>query len=314
MNLRLFVLTGVLAAASHALFAADTEFTATSDEGRLVITAGNQPVATFVFRDEKILRPYFAQVYAPGGVPVTRTHPPEKGADAVDHDTMHPGLWLAFGDISGADFWRNQCRVEHVEFIERPAAKGGVVRFAARYRYLAGEKIVCREVARYTLRAVEPGYLITLDSEFSGDEPFAFGDQEEMGLGVRLATLLTVKQGSGAITSSEGGQNEREVWGRQANWCDYSATISGRRTGLLVMPHPDNFRRSWMHVRDYGLVVANPFGQRAFTKGEASRIEIKPGDKLRLRFGVLAYATGDASGFDPGKVHETYVRLATAKR
>jgi hypothetical protein len=80
------------------------------------------------------------------------------------------------------------------------------------------------------------------------------------------------------------------------------------------MPHPDNFRRSWMHVRDYGLVVANPFGQRAFTKGEASRIEVKPGEKLRLRFGVLAYATDDPSGFDPGKVRETYVWLATANK
>jgi len=314
MKLHLLALAGVLAAASHGLFAADTEFTAASDDGRLVITAGNQPVATFVFRDEKILRPYFAQVYAPGGVQVTRKHPPEEGVDAVDHVAMHPGLWLAFGDIGGADFWRNQGHVQHVEFIERPAAKGSVVRFAARYRYLAGERIVCREVARYTLCAVEPGYLFTLDSEFSGDEPFAFGDQEEMGLGVRLATPLTVKQGSGSITGSDGGKNEREVWGRQADWCDYSGTISGRRTGLLVMPHPDNFRRSWMHVRDYGLVVANPFGQRAFTKGETSRVEVKPGEKLRLRFGVLAYATADISGFDPGKVRETYIGMVTTNR
>jgi hypothetical protein len=319
MKNRLVVIIGVVAAifsfsVLHRLSADEAEFAVESHDDRLVITAGSQPVASYVFRDEKILRPYFAQVHAPGGVRVTRKHPPEKGVDAVDHETMHPGLWLAFGDISGADFWRNKGRVERVEFIERPAAKGSVVRFAARYRYLAGESIVCREVARYTLRAVEPGYLITLDSEFSSDEPFVLGDQEEMGLGVRLATPLTVKQGSGSITNSEGGRNESEVWGRQADWCDYSGTISGRRTGLLVMPHPDNFRRSWMHVRDYGLVVANPFGQRAFTKGEASRVVVKPDEKLRLRFGVLAYATADASGFDPRKVHETYVRLTTANK
>jgi hypothetical protein len=317
MKNRLVVIIGVVAAMFSALRrlpAADAELAVESHDDRLVITAGNQPVASYVFRDEKILRPYFAQVHAPGGVPVTRRHPPERSVDATDHDTMHPGIWLALGDISGADFWRNKGCVEHVEFSERPAAEGGVVRFAARNRYLAGEKVVCHEIARYTVRPVEPGYLLTFDSEFTGEEPFVFGDQEEMGLGVRLATPLTVKQGSGAITSSEGGQNEREVWGRQADWCDYSGTISGRRTGLLSMPHPDNFRRSWMHVRDYGLVVANPFGQRAFTKGEASRIEIKPGQKLRLRFGVLAYATADASGFDPGRVHETYVRLATANK
>ena len=31
--------------------------------------------------------------------------------DLDDHPTMHPGLWLAFGDINGADFWRNKGRV-----------------------------------------------------------------------------------------------------------------------------------------------------------------------------------------------------------
>ena len=53
------------------------------------------------------------------------------------------------------------------------------------------------------------------------------------------------------------------------------------------MPHPENFRRSWFHARDYGLLVANPFGRNAFTGGEKSRIVVKEGETLRLRFGVL---------------------------
>jgi len=90
---------------------------------RLQITVGGESLATYVFRDEVVLRPYFAHLRAPGGIPVTRHFPPVQGTDPIDHPTMHPGLWLAFGDINGADFWRNKGRVEHVRFIDQP--RGG---------------------------------------------------------------------------------------------------------------------------------------------------------------------------------------------
>ena len=74
----------------------------------LRISLGGQPIVDFVFRDERILRPYFANARVANGVQVTRNHPPILDVDAVDHDTMHPGIWLGFGDISGQDFWRNK--------------------------------------------------------------------------------------------------------------------------------------------------------------------------------------------------------------
>jgi hypothetical protein len=276
---------------------------------RLIITRGEQPVMEYVFADHSILRPYFTQVRAPGGQQVTRQHPPRPGTDAVDHDTMHPGIWLAFGDISGADFWRNKGRVEHVRFTELPKVAAGVLSFAAENRYTSGERTICSEVARHTLRELAGGLLLTFDSQFSGDEAFAFGDQEEMGLGVRLATPLAVKGGSGTITNSDGRKNEREVWGRAAGWCDYSGNVDGRRTGLLVMSHPHNFRPCWLHVRDYGLLVANPFGQKAFTKGPASRMEVKPGESLRLRFGVWVYSAAPDMPADHSSVARHYAQL-----
>jgi hypothetical protein len=35
--------------------------------------------------------------------------------------------------------------------------------------------------------------------------------------------------------------------------------------------------------------VANPFGRQAFTKGETSRIVVKRGETMTLRFGVLVH-------------------------
>jgi hypothetical protein len=111
LRLRFGLVWAVVATLSYCAAAEESPFKAEKHDDRFVITHGGKPVATYVFRDEKILRPYFAQVHAPDGTQVTRHHPPRPGIDAVDHDTMHPGIWLAFGDIGGVDFWRNKGRV-----------------------------------------------------------------------------------------------------------------------------------------------------------------------------------------------------------
>jgi Methane oxygenase PmoA len=81
-----------------------------------------------------------------------------------------------------------------------------------------------------------------------------------------------------------------QVWGKAADWCAYAGTIDGRRAGVLLMPHPENFRRSWFHARDCGLLVANPFGRNAFTKEEKSKVVVRKGQSVRLRSGMLVWS------------------------
>ena len=59
---------------------------------------------------------------------------------------------------------------------------------------------------------------------------------------------------------------------------------------MTIFCHPENFRPSWFHARDYGLLAANPFGRAAFNKGEPSKVVVKPGESLRLRYGMLVHA------------------------
>lgn len=255
----------------------------------LEILIDGQPFATYVWQDRNVLRPYFAFVRAPNGKQVTRNLPPVEGHDDLDHATMHPGLWLAFGELGGADFWRNKAAVEHVEFVEKPSATKDGGSFAVRNKYLAGDKLICEEICRIKIRVRPGGTLIDWRSEFTGPDDFTFGDQEEMGLGVRVATPISVKNG-GQIVNSEGLKNEQQVWGKQAEWADYRGLIDGQPVGITLMADPKNFRRCWFHARDYGVLVANPFGQRAFTKGEASQLRIRSGEVFRLRFGLLVHA------------------------
>lgn len=268
---------------------AQSPVTFEQSQASLQITIDGKAFATYVWQDRTIRRPYFAHVHAPNGTEVTRNHPPVEGKDPTDHAAMHPGLWLAFGDLGGADFWRNQGAVKHVEFLEKPRSSKAGGGFAVKNLYVAGGKTVCEERCHIKIRVGPNRYLIDWTSEFSGPEEFFFGDQEEMGLGLRVATPLTVKNG-GHLNNGNGPQEEKRVWGKQADWCDYSGTIDGQQVGVALMPDRRNFRRCWFHARDYGLLVANPFGRNAFTKTAKSKISVRKGQALRLRFGVLIHS------------------------
>ena len=290
-------------------------------QGRVAVVIDGLPIAVYCYADEQISRPYFAHVRAPGGIQVTRHHPPVEGQDRADHGTMHPGIWMAFGDISGSDYWRLAARVKHAEFAEKPSGGAGQGTFAVRNHYLDQEdqsKIVCEELARYTFVARPAGHLLLWDSTFSSDREFTFGDQEEMGLGFRVATPLRVQlqreaglpPGTGTILDSAGRKNGDEVWGNSADWCDYSGTIAGQRVGMTLFCHPENFRPSRFHARDYGFLTANPFGVQAFRQGEKSAVVVRPGEKLRLRYGILIHSGPEGSGPDIPAAYQDYLQLS----
>jgi hypothetical protein len=167
---------------------------------------------------------------------------------------------------------------------------------------------ICFEVCRITILVREAGYLLTWDSTFSGDRTFYFGDQEEMGLGLRVATPISVVEG-GELLDAEGRRNERNIWGNTSAWCDYRGELDGQLVGILLMSHPGNFRKSWLHARDYGFVAANPFGRSAFRKGPPSKVVIEPGNELQLRYGLLVHAGPKDSPPDFNAVYDDYLML-----
>jgi len=252
----------------------------------LVINYGSKPFTEFVFKDEKILRPFFANVRLPSIHKATRNHPPNPAVDAVDHDTMHPGIWMGFGDINQEDFWRNKGKIEHVRFSTEPVVRNGVLHFAEESRLLKANGMKLADVRfDYQLRRRSGGFLLTWDAEVrASEEDLVFGDQEEMGLGARLSTSLTEKAG-GQIINSDGLKSAAETWGKQAAWCDYSGKIGTQVVGITIFPSPQNAHPCWWHNRDYGVFVANPFGKRA---GHADgKLTVKKGESLKLKFHVV---------------------------
>ena len=280
-----------------------------SRDGALAISYGGQRVADYVYRDEKIPRPYFANLCPPGGVQVTRNHPPVPGKDPTDHDVLHPGMWLAFADLSGQDSWRNLAAIKHERFSEPPAVRDGRLTFATESRMQrTNGQALCTLLSRFTVAARPAGYLLIWDATFAATEQdIAFGDQEEMGLGVRVATPITEKNG-GLITTSTGAKTAKATWGKAFDWCDYSGVIGDRRAGVTLMTDPANFRPSWWHNRDYGLMVANTFGRSSMKQGEVSRVEVKQAEKLRLRFGLLLHAAAPDKEMDLAAAYRDFLQ------
>ncbi|HBJ36321.1 MAG TPA: hypothetical protein DDZ51_16530, partial [Planctomycetaceae bacterium] len=264
-------------------------FSVQEQKGRLSISLDGQAIVDFVFQDEIILRPYFANARLANGVQVTRNHPPIAGEDAVDHDTMHPGIWLGFGDISGQDFWRNKATMEHVRFVTPPTFKNGLLQFSTECRLKSSSnQPLCLLTNEITLSARPSGWMLSWTAKFQADQnSIAFGDQEEMGFGARVATPFIEKNG-GVIRSSTGKKTAKETWGQPAKWCNYAGT-GVDCGGILLMASEKNFRESWWHNRDYGVFVANPFGREAMKQGPKSLVEIAKGQTLQLRFGALIH-------------------------
>lgn len=260
---------------------------------RLIITRDSKPVAHFIFADTNILRPYFAHVHTPDGIQVTRNHPPVTGVDPVDHPTMHPGIWLAFGNISGQDFWRNKATIRHEGFVEPPMIHNSQLTFVTSATLVSSNQTEIAQLrSHFTLETTHSGYLLSWRATVTPlNDNFTFGDQEEMGFGIRIATPLSEKNG-GTVRNSDGLVGAKNTWGKPAAWCDYSGILSNRLVGITVMSATNNFRPSWFHSRDYGLIVANPFGEKAFTKTTApSSIPVKRGEPFTLRFAAFIHSS-----------------------
>ncbi len=266
---------------------------------QLALHLGGTKIATYLINDPVLTRRAFVNIRTPSGIKVTRPFPAPKGED---HATMHPGIWMAFGWLSGNDYWRLQSKVAFEKFLAEPEAKGTKAALATRNRCLGkdGKETICIEDTKYEFERVPEGILLSVDATFYNDErDFEFGDQEESGLAVRMAKSLTVQHGNGRILNNHGDRDGKGTWGKEFEWIDYSGIVDGKRVGLLVIPHPENPRPSWSHSRDYGALVANPFPKQPRERREPYvKTKVKQGDRFRLSYKVLVHESDTELDFE----------------
>ena len=273
-----------------------------SNENKLTINLGKQPIATYLIRDPVLTRRALVNLRTPSGIPVTRPFPAQ---EKEDHAIMHPGLWISYGWVSGNDYWRFKSKVNFESFIENPRAKEFEATFSARNRYLSenGKETICIEDTSYKFSLIPEGIILDLIAVYYNNERgFEFGDQEESGLALRMAKPLSVKFGNGKILNDRGDVNGKGTWGKFFKWIDYSGIFKGQKIGIMVIPSPTNSTKSWSHSRDYGALVANPFPKQPQERREPYvKTLIKKGEKLKMQYRVLIHENKKGK-FDPKRI------------
>ena len=279
-------------------------------DDRVAVTVEGEEFTTYRFtgHDKPILYP----LCAPGGVPLTRSWPIEKGVAGEPEDhPHHESLWFTHGSVNGHDFWAPRAHgagpdgpvphVEHVSIDRCESGETAILVTTSRWVDPDGQPVLTEHrtmifSADETARSIEVTLELVADSG-----PVTFGDTKEGSFALRVRPALQPKdsngsQGAGGRLVNSEGLVDGAAWGKRARWVDYSGTIDGKAYGIAMLDHPANLRHpTWWHAREYGLSGANPFGIHDFS-GEpegAGNHTIPPGETLVLRY-LVVFHEGDA--------------------
>lgn len=229
-------------------------------------------------------RPFFFPVIGPSGRSLTRMGHPA----APNHD-HHRSFWWGHQFVGGVNFWEErggsqQIRQEAWVHYQDGQEEAGIV---VRLGWIDTHKVrlMSQElIASYRPLAGGEGFL-ELQSSFTTTVPKLVLARTNFGfLGLRVAGSMSAQFGGGLLTNSAGMTGEKAIFGRQAQWVDYSGPITENATeGITWFDHPTNpnYPTSW-HVRDDGWMSA-AFCFRA-------PFNLAQGKPLRLRYGFHIHA------------------------
>ncbi len=245
--------------------------------------------------------PYVYPLTSPSGAIISRHWPTDPGIPEEDKDhPHHRSLWMGHGLVNGADFWsfkdEKNARIIHHGFSGKEA-KDGVVSFTADLEWNAEGKKLLTEKRTFTFSEPDKETLVIgIRSELLAEEDVVFGDTKEGMIGFRMDRTLRLKgkQAKSHIVDSNG-LTDNDTWGKRANWVAYTGPDEkGEPVVAAFLDHPASFRYpTYWHVRDYGLVAANPFGVHDFEgkkdQKDLGSHSLKKGGTLSFRYAIVIH-------------------------
>jgi len=243
-------------------------------------------------------KPFLWPVNSEGQVGVTRDWPMAEieGNKGKDHP-HHKSFYAAYGEITlvgeampddkPADCWAEGANSGFQHSGEVTFGSGdayGWIRATNTWQDRDRRPLLTEEREYRFYATPENGRLVdtflTLRADY-GD--VMLNDTKEGGMvAIRMRPELSYE--NAVITNAHGDNGEGAAWGKPSPWCDFSGNMEGVGwRGLAVFDHPSNLRypTSW-HVRNYGLMGANPFGYSYFGEKDHNKglLPVENGDTL----------------------------------
>ncbi|QDT09375.1 PmoA family protein [Planctomycetes bacterium K23_9] len=241
-------------------------------------------------------KPIVYPVHGPGGHAMTRNFPMKKsyGMERGDHD-HHRSMWLSHGDVNGIDFWADDDGCGTVVHRSGTAeiTDDDTAVLVTQNDWLGPDgKRLLSDTRRFEFSVGAKRHIIDCDFLLKAtDGDVKFGDTKEGSFGMRLAASLKVDAKKGGLITNADRQTNKDAWGKESPWVDYSGPVDDEMVGVTIHNHPSSFGfpTRW-HVRTYGLFAANPFGRSDFIGGKKRRaITLLEGKTIRLNYRVVIY-------------------------
>ena len=247
--------------------------------------------------------PYLYPLTSSSGANITRHWPTKPGVEGEETDhPHHRSVWMGHGAVNGADFWAfkdtKNATIVHKGFDTASAVNSGdKVTFAANLEWQAEGKKLIDE--KRTITISKPSKT-TLELDFTcalvAAEDITFGDTKEGMFAFRMDRTLRLKgkQAKSHILNSDG-VKDADTWGKRSNWIAYEGPDElGKNTVAALFDHPSNYKfPTYWHVRDYGLVSANPFGAHDFEgkkdQPTLGNKDLKKGEKLTFKYSIIVH-------------------------
>lgn len=313
--------------ASLTPFAFAQQVNLTQSDGQIDVKIDGKPFTTYYFSRD-LQKAYLMPLRTAAGTIVTRGFPVLNDVSAGNpKDTafephQRPLYW-GHGNINGFDFWGEQTFARlYDDHAKQPYGKmvlkkveevksgspTGTIR--ASFDLIGGVDLpVAKEIQEFTFGGSDTTRIIdvriTIEAAYG---PVTFGDTKEGSFAIRLAPELSGTHAR--MTNSDHAQGEKNIWGKKANWVEYSGTIAGEPLGVAIFDGTDNLRhpQTW-HARAYGLFSVNPFGLREFTRDpmQDGSWTVPEGKSLTLRYRVLLHH-GQIGDFNVAAAYEQFRR------
>ncbi len=234
--------------------------------------------------------PYLYPLVGPSGTSLTRHFPMKDDVAGEEKDhPHHRSFWFTHGDVNGHDFWHSKDHKSNIVHKSFSDTKGGS--FTAHLEWQHDKETLIKESRTYQfIKKDAKTLIITVTSSLTALTDITFGDTKEGSFALRVSPTLRHegKVAKGQIINSEGKEN-KAAWGQRARWVTYHGPdSSGKDVVITMMDHPSNHNHpTHWHARSYGLLAANPWGEKGFTrKGDASHT-LKKGQTLTQKYALI---------------------------
>ena len=275
--------------------------------GAIEIVIGGKPFTTYHYQGTA--KPYLMPLRTAEGTVITRAFPVQndigtanpKGPSFEPHQRP---LFFGHGNVNGLDFWEEEAFGPYMnDHFKQPYGRlelegiqvaEGTIR--ARFKMLdPSGRMIAEQIQAFTFRG--DSAVREIDCEFTilaTQGPVTFGDTKEGTFAIRLTPELSGTRVR--MVNSNGGEGEKAIWGKPADWVDFSGVVEGKQVGVAVLDGPASFRHptTW-HARAYGLLSANPFAAREFLKDEKQdgSWTVPEGKSIKFQYRVVIHS-GDA--------------------